>query len=475
MIFRFPLLRTGGSSRVPHVVIRGPHARSAGANRCFVAIVCVAGIVGCGSHTTALGGPPNVGPTATVAPTQTPVAAVTPVAFPSVAPFSAGRTATVALPAAGANATPMPIALPSAGGFGPTLLLPLPQSAVNVQVTQVVSNVAPAGAPALSTVRAAAAVRRGLARPQGSAVLLYTELFFTTTVTLASTPSFSFVIPSGDVVPGVGYYVALFDPTRPSLGWQYGFEGPATLAGTTLTFAPASGSFTFSGNLTYSFALVAIPTGEAAPTAAPSIAPTSVPTQTPPPIVVVSPSPSASASPSGNPSASPSAGASASPSPSPSGSASASPTSTPLPSGSGGIGIAITVPTPAPIVCVPANVTVAAGATVTASCSQAHYAGAFTFSVSDPSIATAAIPSPRPLPSLAPTAPPTGPATPTPHPATPTPVPTAAPGGTPPPAAPTAPPAPFAFTVTGLKAGTTTLSVTAQDGGVGSVSVTVTP
>jgi hypothetical protein len=444
-------------------------------------IVCVASIVGCGSHSTVLGGPPTVVPTATVAPTQTPLATVTPVALPSVAPFSAGQTASVALPAAGANATPMPIALPSAGGFAPTLLLPLPQTAVNVQVTQVVSNVAPAGAPALSTARAAAAVRRGLALPQASAVLLYTQLFFTTTVTLGSTPSFTFVIPSADVVPGVGYYVALFDPTRPSLGWQYGFEGPATLAGSTLTFTPASGSFTFSGNVAYYFALVAIPSAEAAPTAAPSIAPTSVPTQTPPPIVVLSPSPVPSAS--GSPSASPSASASASPSPSPSASAvvsptasaSAAPTGTPVPSGSGGLGIAITVPTPAPIVCVPANVTVAVGATVTASCSQAHYAGAFTFAAADPSIAVAAVPTPRPLPSIAPTTPPTGPATPTPPPATPTPVPTAAPGGTPPPAAPTAPPAPFAFTVTGLKAGTTTLSVTAQDGGVGSVSVTVTP
>jgi hypothetical protein len=422
--------------------------------RVFVMLAVAASVAACSSHSVSLGTPPLSATTTPVA-TQTPQASatVTPVAVATTAPFSVGQSSNVALGTGGPSSTPVPVALPSAGGFAPTLFLPLPQSAVSVQITQLVANVAPSGAPALSVARARTAVRRGLALPQDGAVLLYTELFFSTSVTFGTTPSFAFAIPAADVLAGVGYYLALYDPTRPSLGWQYGFEGPAAVSGTTLTFAAAPGGFTFAGNLTYYFALVAIPTGAPVPTIAPSIAPTTVPAQTPPPIPT--PSPSASPSSSASPSASPS------PSPTPT-------------VASGGVGITIAVPTPAPIVCAPVTLTIKVGSTVSAACSQAGYGGDFTFLAVPSGIAVVTIPTPVPAPSIVPTAPGTT-ASPT-----ATPIPTQTPTSTPtpaasPPPAPTPPPPLFRFTVTGVAPGTTTFSVTARDGGLGILSVTVTP
>jgi hypothetical protein len=296
----------------------------------------------------------------------------------------------VVLPAATAGATPVAVALPTAAGFAPTMLLPLPQTATTTQLTILVSNVTPSSAPPFSLERFVQAVRHTAALPAGASQLLSIEVYSPATLALPTALGFTLVIPSADDFTGANYYLALYEPTRPSLGWQYGFEGPATVTDSTLTFAPNPAPFTLAGSLTYYFALYVIPQGNSQPTPAPSISPTSVPTQAPP-------------------------------------TAPPTPTSTPA---SGGGSITIVIPTPSPVLCTPAPVAVAVGQTVTINCTAQEYSGPFTLQVADPTIASVQQYNSELL---------------------------------------------TLFNVTGLNAGTTTLSLQTQPGGTGSVTITVSP
>jgi hypothetical protein len=218
----------------------------------------------------------------------------TPIAAPTSAAQTVATEVTVSLPAASAGATPEPVPLPAVAGYAPTMSLPLPQTAANTQLTTVVSNVAFSSSPPLSLARFVQVVRRA-ALPTDAAVLLYIQIYSSATIALPSAPGFTITIPSVDVFPNANYYLALYDPTRPSLGWQYGFEGPGNLSGTTVTFASNPSPFTFEAALSYYFALFVIPQNSAQPTPAPSTSPTSVPTQSPPP-VTTSPTPTPTSS-----------------------------------------------------------------------------------------------------------------------------------------------------------------------------------
>lgn len=215
------------------------------------------------------------------------------IATPIVAPNSAAQTAatqvTVSLPTASAGATPEPVPLPTVAGYAPTMSLPLPQTATNSQLTTVVSNVTFSSLPPLSLKRFVQAVHTA-ALPSDAATLLYIQIYSSATIVLPSAPGFTITIPSADVFPNASYYLALYDPTRPSLGWQYGFEGPGNLSGTTVSFASNPSPFTLQAALSYYFALIVIPQNTTQPTPAPSTSPTSVPTQSPPP-VTTSPTP----------------------------------------------------------------------------------------------------------------------------------------------------------------------------------------
>ena len=166
---------------------------------------------------------------------------------PIVAPSSAGQTGatqvTVSLPTASAGATPVPVPLPTVAGYAPTMSLPLPQTATNTQFTTVVSNAAFSSSPPLSLARFVQAVRRD-ALPADAATLLYIQIYSSATIVMPSAPGFTIAIPSADVLPNANYYLALYDPTRPSLGWQYGFEGPGNLNATNVTFASNPSPFT---------------------------------------------------------------------------------------------------------------------------------------------------------------------------------------------------------------------------------------
>jgi beta-glucanase (GH16 family) len=172
--------------------------------------------------------------------------------------------------------------MPAAGGFTPVLELPVAMAAGSEQISASLQNAAPAGLPALNLRRAAASGRHVAANVTATP-LVYLSLFWTSPITFVTQPGFTFTVPSADIVSGVNYYLGIYDPTRPSLGWQYGWEGPASVSGSTLTFSGGSSSYTFAADLTYWIALIAVPPTAAQPTPAPSITPEAVPTQTPPP------------------------------------------------------------------------------------------------------------------------------------------------------------------------------------------------
>jgi hypothetical protein len=232
-----------------------------------------------------------------------PSSGATPIAAPSSSPQTVATQVAVSLPTASAGATPEPVALPTVAGYAPTISLPLPQTATNTQLTTVVSNVAFSSSPPLSLARFAQAVRRADV-PTNAATLLYVQVYSSATIVLPSAPSFTITIPSADVVPNASYYLALYDPTRPSLGWQYGFEGPGSMSGTTVTFASNPSPFTFEAALSYYFALFVIPQNSTQPTPAPSTSPTSVPMQSPPP-VTTSPTPTPTPTPKPTPTPTP--------------------------------------------------------------------------------------------------------------------------------------------------------------------------
>jgi hypothetical protein len=314
----------------------------------------------------------------------------TPIPVPAASPLTSGQQIPLDLPAASASATPFPVALPTVAGFATTMFVPLPQAATGTQLTVVISNVSASSSVPFSLVRSTQALRYPAALPSGAAVLMYGEIYSTATIVLPSAPGFSIVIPAADVFSGANYYIALYDPTLPSLGWQYGFEGPATPTNDALAFAANPAPFTLQGSVVYYFDLYVIPQRSAQPTPAPSALPTSVPSQSPPPI----PTPM--------------------------------PTATPAEGGT----IVIVVPTPAPVLCTPSQVVVAVGKTVLMNCAAAGYIGAFTWTVADPTIASVQLYNSETQ---------------------------------------------VYFNVTGLKAGSTTLSLQSQPGGTGSVTIDVSP
>ena len=262
-----------------------------------------------------------------------PTSTATPIAAPSSTAQTVATQVTVSLPTASAGATPEPVALPAVAGYAPAMSLPLPQTATNALLTTVVSNTTFSSAPPLSLARFVQAVRRD-ALPTNSAVLLYIQIYSSATIVLPSAPGFTIAIPSADNFPNASYYLALYDPTRPSLGWQYGFEGPGSLSGTTVSFTSNPSPFTLQAALSYYFALIVIPQNSTQPTPAPSTAPTSVPTQSPPP-VTTSPTqspPPATASPTPTTSPTPTS----SPTPTPTATPKPTPTPTPTPTASAG-------------------------------------------------------------------------------------------------------------------------------------------
>jgi hypothetical protein len=109
------------------------------------------------------------------------------------------------------------------------------------------------------------------------------------------------------------------------------------------------------------------------------------------------------------------------------------PTPTAKPSPNAGGLVNVPVPTPAPILCSPSPVTIVVNQRIALACAAAKYIGPMTAIVADPTIASATLASTSPLSS------------------------------------------PLYFWVTGLKSGTTTLTLTYGAKGNGSVTIDVSP
>lgn len=153
--------------------------------------------------------------------------------------------------------------------------------APGTQIATQLQNTAPAGLPTLQSVFRRTNTSASASSSSPISVVAYLYILFNQDVMLSQAPSFSFTLPSADVVSGAKYYLALYNPNVPSLGWQLGFEGPGTVSGNAVTFTGASGSTYFQAWTAYYLGLYAVPATQAAPTPAPVTQPTQAPTVAP--------------------------------------------------------------------------------------------------------------------------------------------------------------------------------------------------
>ena len=302
---------------------------------------------------------------------------------PNSALWSAFVQNVLALPVGQAVTLP----LPSSHGFGGSVTFPASSPQQQVNLTETLQNFAPQdGTPALTKDRVPQGVRQALAQVPHQTIV-YLKLVTDGLVTIGNSPTFTFTVPADVITPNTSFYVAYFDKTGID-DWILAWEGPASVSGTTLTFATNNlGPFPIQPNTSYWFALVAVTTGTVTPSPSPS--------PTPPPGATPTPVPTASPSPTPPPGTTPTPVPTASPSPTP-------------PPG--------TTPTPVP----------------TVSPSPTPPPGATPSPTPPPGVTPTPVPTatPSPVPTATPSPVPT--ATPTPVPtATPTPVPTATPTPTP--------------------------------------------
>jgi hypothetical protein len=260
----------------------------------------------------------------------TPVAPA-PVATPTAPALAALTTFTPVTTSAVASTTAtttLPTLTPPTGvDAGTSATIAVPALSVAGSASASMAAGLPSGAPALSSLTRASAQSLRSAQSENAPVLGLLFFGFSVSTPTAATvtlnyPTFTIGLPSSYFVAGTSYYMALYDPTHPSAGWQSRAE--ACTAGVTapILTCTGSGSLTVANNITYYFGLYAVSAAAASPTPAPTGSAVAVATNSPTPI------PSASASPSASPTAT--ASPTASPSPSASPSPTASPTASPI-------------------------------------------------------------------------------------------------------------------------------------------------
>jgi hypothetical protein len=154
--------------------------------------------------------------------------------------------------------------------------------APGTQIAMQLQNTPPDGVLTLqSALRKPFAMTPAASSTSGISVVAYLYILFNQDVMLSQAPSFTFAVPSNDVVPGAKYFLALYNQNTPSLGWQLGFEGPGTVSGSTVSFSGGSSSMYFQAWTAYYLGLYAAPANATAPTPAPSATPTQAPTVAP--------------------------------------------------------------------------------------------------------------------------------------------------------------------------------------------------
>jgi len=153
--------------------------------------------------------------------------------------------------------SPSPTVIPAGGGTVPlfgssqasgytgSLTPPAATTGGGATLTVTTSTTLPSGLPAVLSIGR---------RPLTDTAIFYFSLSVSSTVTWATAPGFTIVLPSTPQTGG-SYYLAFYDPAHAGLGFQLMAIGPATVNGSTLTFAPTNTGITLTGGLTYWFAL----------------------------------------------------------------------------------------------------------------------------------------------------------------------------------------------------------------------------
>ncbi len=177
--------------------------------------------------------------------------------------------------------------------------------AAGTQVATQLQNTPPAGVPTLASLLRSPQVVRTVQSGPAVSVITYLYILFNEDVLLSQAPSFTFALPSSYVFPGANYYLAMYNPNLPSLGWQLGFEGPGTVSGSNVSFSGGSSAMYFQAWTAYYLGLYAVPAGAAAPTPAPSTAPTMAPTVAPSALPTGMPTATPSPTPAPNPTPTP--------------------------------------------------------------------------------------------------------------------------------------------------------------------------
>ena len=242
----------------------------------FAAALALAACQGGGSGAT-----PAVIPTSTPAPTPTPSPTPVPApVLPAQSNYQATQTSAITMPTASGTATtpPLAIALPSSlpAGYAGSITIASANATIpaGTVVQTTVSNQAPPNLPVLDVRRTPLAVRgpRDNGTGTSGAAIAYVTLSFTNEAHFAAQPAFAFTLPPALAgVPNVQYWLASYDPLRSILGWQRAYEGPGTVNGATIAFAPAAVTTIFFANEPVYFALYAISTAASAPTPAPTV------------------------------------------------------------------------------------------------------------------------------------------------------------------------------------------------------------
>ncbi len=167
--------------------------------------------------------------------------------LPATNPSPAVQSTTAALGASAVSVTFPAIASGAAGTVG----LPATTSG-SATATLVLQATPPAGDAAPSSIH----VRRSIKTLGGTVTALaYVTLTVNAGVSIGQSPSFSFTFPAG-MLSGTGY-VAFYDPTNASAGWQQ-VAGPVSASGTSIAFSAAtlSPAVALAANTTYVFAIV---------------------------------------------------------------------------------------------------------------------------------------------------------------------------------------------------------------------------
>ncbi len=155
----------------------------------------------------------------------------TPAPLPTIAPNS-----TVLTPGTAAVTSVLTVA----NGIGTGLTLP---PATSGSGTISVQAIAPASAPSFPPL------------PAGSTPLAYYTATASAALTLGSSPQFNVTLPSALASSGNQYYMALYDPTKPTLGWQLRTLGPGGVNGSLIMLRGSTLPATIASGVAYTYVL----------------------------------------------------------------------------------------------------------------------------------------------------------------------------------------------------------------------------